>query len=180
LDGKFFFPDDEGKEPLVSCTVSCTKKDYDKLTSSALGGIGGIIGGVFTVLILLNIIISAFASAAYTAAAAYIIVTLFFAAVYFIPLSNVKKLYTLPPYNSACFCYSFYRHHFTLADEYEGLSLSYDDISSASEDSLMFTLTVLNGVYYIIPKRELENKQSEMLHAVLENKLGDKFKAKDF
>ncbi len=178
---KFSFPADKDKEPLVGFTVSCGKKDYEQLNRSVMFGgskagllIAAVLGGLF----LAQIIFAAFMSGEYLAGTAYTVFGALVIIAYISPKISAGRLSKLAPNDSSYFVYSFYRHHFTFVSEYEGLSLSYDDLFSALENSLVFILYGNDGSAKIIPKRELEKENSAMLHAVLENKLGSKFTVK--
>lgn len=180
---KFSFPGDVGKEPLVSFAVKCDDKDRKQLEQAAAfrkGGsrIGTVLAAALCGLILLNIILAAFTSGEYKAAAAYIVFALLLIGAYITPKITLRRFTSLAPNDSPYFVYSFYRHHFTLISDYEGLSLSYDDLSGAAENSLGFILFKNDGVAYVIPKKELDKNGLKMLHAVLENKLGSKFDVK--
>ncbi|MCD7731491.1 MAG: hypothetical protein LUI05_08365 [Oscillospiraceae bacterium] len=181
---KFSFTSDEGKAPLVSFSVRCGETDFKQLEeaiiykTSSFKKVGFVLAALMSGFILLNIIIIAFASRSYAAAAAYIIFAVAAAAACLFPRLSVKKTARLAPNDSEYFVYSFYRHHFTFISEYEGLSLSYDNLSSAMENSLVFILFGRNSKTFLIPKKELTGKESELLHAVLENKLGSKFTVK--
>lgn len=180
---KFSFPGDIGKEPLVSFAVKCDDKDRKQLEQAAAfrkGGsrIGTVLAAALCGLILLNIILAAFTSGEYKAAAAYIVFALLLIGAYITPKITLRRFTSLAPNDSPYFVYSFYRHHFTLISDYEGLSLSYDDLSGASENSLGFILFKNDGAAYVIPKKELDKNGLKMLHAVLENKLGSKFDVK--
>lgn len=180
---KFSFPGDVGKEPLVSFAVKCDDKDRKQLEQAAAfrkGGsrIGTVLAAALCGIILLNIILAAFTSGEYKAAAAYIVFALLLIGAYITPKITLRRFTSLAPNDSPYFVYSFYRHHFTLISDYEGLSLSYDDLSGAAENSLGFILFKNDGAAYVIPKKELDKNGLKMLHAVLENKLGSKFDVK--
>ncbi|MGN1136367.1 MAG: hypothetical protein ACI4SF_09125 [Oscillospiraceae bacterium] len=179
----FEFPDDKEKEPLVSFTVSCGEKDFNQLEQSMLFKSGGAyiftaLGAVLAVLILIQIIIAAIAAGQPFLAVSYTAFALLIALEMYLNVRNVKKAVRNAPNDSGSFTYAFYRHHFTFASDYEGISESYEAISRGVEDTLEFMLFRNDGKTYLIPKQELSDEALAMLRAVMENKLGGKFTVK--
>lgn len=180
---KFSFPSDKGKEPLVSFTVSCGEKDFKQLEQAMLFKSGGAyvfiaLGAVLAVLILIQIIIAAIAAGQPFLAVSYTAFALLIALEMYLNVRKVKNAVRNAPNDSGSFTYAFYRHHFTFASDYEGISESYEAISRGVEDTLEFMLFRNDGKTYLIPKRELSDEASEMLRAVMQNKLGGKFTVK--
>jgi hypothetical protein len=182
-ENRFIFRGDAEKEPLVAFSVSYGEK-AEKMAAEALiyrrngSKIGAVIGAVLFLIIMVNIAAAAVTVGAYGAAVMYGIFCVGAGAVFMMPRLNAKKVTRIAPYKSEYFVYSFYRHHFTVASEFEGSSFSYDDMAFASEDSLGFTLYMNNDRVYIIMKSDLDTKEISMVHAVMENKLGSKFDVK--
>lgn len=181
MEHTFEFPNDEGKTPLVEFEVNCTEKDIaegGKIVSGADNDFGMIFSSVVGAAFLLYITFMAVMSKAYTAAVIYgtgsaaIMLTPFFRH------KSSEKAGRLAPNDSPFHRYRFFLHHFTVESCYEGSSLSYDDLGSAVENSLMFVLYSNSGMNYFIPKHCVESKSVTMLHNVLVNKLGSKFTQK--
>lgn len=180
---EFSFPSDKGKEPLVSFTVSCGEKDFKQLEQAMLFKSGGAyvfiaLGAVLAVLILIQIIIAAIAAGQPFLAVSYTVFALLIALEMYLNARKVKNAVRNAPNDSGSFTYALYRHHFTFTSDYEGISESYEAISRGVEDTLEFMLFRNDGKTYLIPKRELSDEASEMLRAVMQNKLGGKFTVK--
>ena len=177
----FEFPNDIGKTTLVEFEVNCTEKDIiegEKVVSGTGSGIGTILGVILGAVLLAHITLMAVISKAYTAAVIY---GLFTVSIMLTPVFRhkaAKKAGRLAPNDSPFHRYRFFLHHFTVESCYEGSSLSYDDLGSADENSLMFVLYSKSGMNYFIPKHCIESKSVTMLHNVLVNKLGSKFTQK--
>lgn len=183
MNVSFDFPEDKGKEPLVSFTVSCGEKDYKQLEQAMLFKSGGayvftLIGAFLAVLILLQIVLAAIAAGQPMLAVSYTVFALLIAAEMFLNVRKVGKAVRRAPNDSGSFTYAFYRHHFTFASDYEGISESYERIVRGVENTLEFMLFRDDGKTYLIPKSELSDEEKKLLKAVMENKLGGKFTVK--
>jgi len=122
MNVSFEFPDDKGKEPLVSFTVSCGEKDFKQLEQAMLFKSGGayiftIIGAILAALILLQIVFTAIAAGQPMLAVSYVIFALLIAFEMFLNARKVSRTVRKAPNGSGSFTYNFYRHHFTLASK---------------------------------------------------------------
>lgn len=183
MNVSFEFTGDKGKEPLVSFTVSCGEKDFKQLEQAMLFKSGGayiftMIGAVLAVLIVLQIVFMAIAAGQPLLAVSYVVFALLIALEMLLDAQKVSKAVRKAPNGSGSCTYSFYRHHFTFASEYEGISESYERIVRGVENTLEVMLFRDDGKTYLIPKQGLSDEEKKLLRAVMENKLGGKFTAK--
>ncbi len=181
-ESRFAFPDDEGKTPLVEMTVEMNEKDWlDLVQTASFRSLGNkiayivfmVLCATFTIYIAFIAVLSKSIPAVivYTASAAFFLCMLF----YFKPYSKyVSKLF---PNNYKSKTYRFYLHHFICYDENSAASLSYDLTAAAYENACGFTMIMTDGSLYYIPKHDLSAEASTMLHHVMVNKFGSKFKA---
>ena len=183
MNVSFEFPYDKGKEPLLSFSVSCGEKDFKALRQAMLFKSGGsyifaVIGAVIIVMILIQIVLTAIAAGQPMLAVSYVIFALLVALEMFLNARKVSRAVSKAPNGCGSSRYTFYRHHFTFASEYEGISESYDRFARGVEDTLEFMLFRDDGKTYLIPKSELSEEQIKLLRAIMENKLGGKFTVK--
>ncbi len=183
MNVSFDFPDDKGKEPLVSFTVNCGEKDFKQLEQTMLFKSGGtyifaVIGAILAVLIVLQIVLVAIAAGQPMLAVSYVVFALLIALEMFLNAQKVSRSVRKAPNGSGNCTYNFYRHHFTFSSEYEGVNESYERIVRGVENTLEVMLFRDDGKTYLIPKGELSDEQKKLLRAVMENKLGGKFNVK--
>lgn len=183
MNVSFDFPDDKGKEPLVSFTVNCGEKDFKQLEQTMLFKSGGtyifaVIGAILAVLIVLQIVLAAIAAGQPMLAVSYVVFALLIALEMFLNAQKVSRAVRKAPNDSGNCTYNFYRHHFTFSSEYEGVNESYERIVRGVENTLEVMLFRNDGKTYLIPKGELSDEQKKLLRAVMENKLGGKFTVK--
>lgn len=183
MNVSFEFPDDKGKEPLVSFTVNCGEKDFKQLEQAIIFKSGGayifaLLGAIIAVLIVLQIVIMALAAGQPMLAVSYVAFALLIAFEIFLNAQKVIRSVQKAPNGSESCKYDFYRHHFTFSSEYEGVCESYERIVRGVENTLEFMLFRDDGKTYLIPKSELSDEQKKLLRAVMENKLGRKFTVK--
>lgn len=182
---KFTFPNDNEKTPIVSVEVTRNEKDMCDLTEQAVyfkssNKIAHIILIVLVAFFLGNVILAAALSLKFTAAVVYLIIL---GAIIYSETDikrSAKKAANKIPNNSAYFRYSFYKHHFDFESEYTAASIDYELIARASENSCGFSVFMKDGGMHYIPKAKLEKEKSELVRAVLKNKIGDKFISRAF
>lgn len=177
---KFTFPNDKEKTPIVTVETARNEKDMCDLTEQAVyfknsSKIAHIILIVLVMLFLGNVVLAAVLSLNFTAAVIYLLII---GAIIYSETDikrSAKKAAKLIPNNSAYFRYKFYKHHFDFESQYAAASIDYELIARASENSCGFSIFMKDGGMHYIPKAALEKEKSELVRAVLKNKIGDKF-----